>query len=338
MIRMLILRLKLLITFFKSNANYNLGKLGKKNIFIFLGADYGNLGDVAITYALKEYLINHYDDYNIVEIPISHTFSAIKTVRKVVGNDDIIALIGGGNTSDLYDDIEWLRQLVVLSFRKNRIIGFPQTYDFTDSLKGKFCRYIAYFIYRKALKLTIIARERNTMKVLNTEFASIHAEMAPDIVMSLDERRNIIRNGVLLCMRSDKEKLIADDYKHQLVEKLKQKYGNITYQDTQVSDVDEYNRYSKLRELISKFQCHELVVTDRLHGMILCFITGTPALVFDNSNHKISACFEWIKDCGYIKLIQSLDEIDSFNPADNFKTVHNNIIFQFQNLSCLKFH
>ena len=73
MINIIILRLKILLSCLRNKTEYNLGQLGKKNIFIFLGADYGNLGDVAITYAQTKYLKEHFQDYNVVEIPISQT-------------------------------------------------------------------------------------------------------------------------------------------------------------------------------------------------------------------------------------------------------------------------
>ena len=337
MIDLIILRLKILICSLLNKSSYNLGRLGNKNIFIFLGADYGNLGDVAITYAQIKYLRERYSDYNVIELPISQTAIGIKAVKSVINKDDVVALIGGGNTSDLYDDIEWLRQLVILNFRNHRIVAFPQTFDFSNTRRGKICKWIARSIYRKAKYFTLLAREQNTMNVLKEDFKGIDAQIAPDIVMTLDERKQSVRKGVLICMRSDKEKVVSNQTQKQLVERLHEKYGDVTYQDTQVDDVNMDNRYERLQDIMNKFRTHQMVVTDRLHGMILCFITGTPALVFDNSNHKISACYRWIKDCGYIKLFQSLDDIDNFLPLDNFESTHQNILKQYNDLTCLKF-
>lgn len=338
MINIIILRLKILLSCLRNKAEYNLGQLGKKNIFIFLGADYGNLGDVAITYAQTKYLKEHCQDYNVIEIPISQTVAGINSVKRVISNDDIVVLIGGGNTSDIYDDIEWLRQLVILYFRKYKIIGFPQTFDFSNSIKGRFCKFVSHHIYQSAKCLTILAREQNTMNILQRDMKDISAVMAPDIVMTLDECKPSERKGVLICMRSDKEKAVSDSDRQSLVAMLKMKYGSVTFQDTQVNGIDKNNRYDKLSEIINNIRSHELVITDRLHGMILCFITGTPALVFDNSNHKISACFDWIKDCGFVKMIEGVDDIDQFTPNNNFKVTHNRILQYYNNLLCLKFH
>ena len=40
------------------------------------------------------------------------------------------------------------------------------------------------------------------------------------------------------------------------------------------------------------FQKSELVITDRLHGMIFCYITKTPCIVMPNNNHKILMTYE----------------------------------------------
>lgn len=329
MIGLLLLRIKILFAFLRDKSEYSLDvSSDKNNIFLFLGADYGNIGDVAITYAQLKFLKKYYQDYNVIEIPISRTYAGIKAVKNVIKKEDFIVLIGGGNTSDLYDDIEWLRQLVILNFLNYKILAFPQTFDFSKTLRGYLCKRIASWVYNKAKHLIIIAREQNTMDVLRNDFKGIKSLMAPDIVMTLDLRNFTYRNGVLVCLRSDKEGTLNIQDKEQIFRKLKTKFKNIYIQDTQVMDVNTENRFKKMFDIINIFRKHELVITDRLHGMILCYITGTPALVYDNSNHKISACFQWIKDCGYIKLINSLEDIESFEPIDNFER-SNNLILRY---------
>ncbi|MDA3776081.1 polysaccharide pyruvyl transferase family protein [Streptococcus thermophilus] len=50
------------------------------------------------------------------------------------------------------------------------------------------------------------------------------------------------------------------------------------------------------RKIITKFR-YEVVLTDKLHGMIFSYITGTPCIVLANDNHKIE------------KNIQTLDNV-----------------------------
>lgn len=94
---------------------------------MFLAADYGNLGDVAITYAQEKYLSETFPGYKIVDVPISKTLNSIKAIQSIISKDDIITTVGGGNMCDLYFDIELLRQLVVKAFPNNKVISFPQT-------------------------------------------------------------------------------------------------------------------------------------------------------------------------------------------------------------------
>src|SRR5690606_3226746 len=109
----------------------------EKRVFIFLAADYGNLGDVAITYAQHRFLSKIYAEYQVVEIPISRTLRGIVQLKKVIQKDDIITTVGGGNTGDMYYQIEHFRQLVIQNFPNNPIVSFPQTIDFSTTEKGK---------------------------------------------------------------------------------------------------------------------------------------------------------------------------------------------------------
>ena len=52
----------------------------------------------------------------------------------------------------------------------------------------------------------------------------------------------------------------------------------------------------KFKKIIKQFSKSKLVVTDRLHGMILSVITGTNCIAFDNSSGKVSGVYDTIKD------------------------------------------
>ncbi|MDK8210749.1 polysaccharide pyruvyl transferase family protein, partial [Bacillus subtilis] len=76
----------------------------------------------------------------------------------------------------------------------------------------------------------------------------------------------------------------------------------------------------------SKFKAAEVVLTDRLHGMIFCAITRTPCIVFNNYNHKIESSYnDWLKDLKYIKFINT-SEMTSFEEV-------NKIIEELKSLS-----
>mgnify|MGYP005992677893 CR=1 FL=1 len=88
--------------------------------FVFLSADYGNIGDLSISAAQGEFLESHLPEYTVVHIPISKTRAVLRSLKKQIGAKDIVTTIGGGNMGVMYPDIEELRQLVIKTFLNNR--------------------------------------------------------------------------------------------------------------------------------------------------------------------------------------------------------------------------
>lgn len=337
MFAQIVLRIKLMITYLRNHQTFPITRK-RKMIFLFLGADYGNLGDVAITYAQIHFLKKRYPEYSVMEIPISKTFEGIKAVKRIITNDDIVTLIGGGNVSDLYDDIEFLRQMVIWNFRKHKIISFPQTSYFSRSLKGWFTQTTIKWVYPKAEQLSFMAREGNTFKIMRKILPHLNVEKMPDIVMTLDERRTGSRNGLLVCLRSDKEKSKNNTLHEKILSQLSEQYHTITWKDTQVDGINEANRFEELKQMWQIFASHEVVLTNRLHGMIFAYITGTPAYVIDNSTHKISACYDWIKECGYIKLITSSKALEPIKTPQDIPLINSKIVELYNSSPCLRFH
>ena len=58
----------------------------------------------------------------------------------------------------------------------------------------------------------------------------------------------------------------------------------------------------------------ELLITDRLHGMVFAALTGTPCIVFSNYNHKVKGTYEWIKYLPYIRYVETQKEAISLIP------------------------
>ena len=83
----------------------------KKQAYVFLAADYGNLGDVAITYAQTKFLEDN-ANFQVIEIPISKSLEGLWFVKKYIKKGDIVTTVGGGNLGDLYDLFKHLPHLV----------------------------------------------------------------------------------------------------------------------------------------------------------------------------------------------------------------------------------
>lgn len=290
-----------------------------RRVFIFLAANYGNLGDIAITYAQHKWLENYFKAYNIVEVPSNCTFSYLKGYLAKVEKDDIITFVGGGNMGDMYPLYENIRQLIVSMFPGNMIIQFPLTTDFSSTYRGRLMRTSARYIYRSHKNITILSREKKSEKFLSCLLKK-HIKTVPDMVLTLDYL-NIAskkRKDVALCLRQDNEKLLSDSVVSSITKVLAEKFSHIEHTDTLIDDacITLSNKELYLDTFLHELSKRQLLVTDRLHGMIFAYITGTPAIVFSNSNQKVKYCYDWIKDCGYVFYMDQYSEQDFI---DNIK-------------------
>jgi len=283
----------------------------KPKVFIGLAADYGNLGDVAISYAQYEFLKNNLPDFEVIDVPISRTLTNIRAIKKVIKPHDIITLVGGGNLTNHYQDIEDLRQKWVASFPANKVISFPQTIDFSSDAAGNKAQAIAFANYSKHKHLTFFAREDISFDRLS-KVASNNVVYCPDIVLSLDKtNRDIERHGVLSCIRSDGESNLSSAEKSDLLKTLKNQYnGSIRFGDTHIdnSNMSWEVRLAELENIWQRFRSAKVIVTDRLHGMIFAAITGSPCVVLTNSNHKIKQTYlNWLSHLPHIVLVERED-------------------------------
>ena len=306
------IKLKFKLLFVSSNNPYWINKIDKsrKNIFVFLAGFYQNLGDMAITYAQVKFLKIVYPDANVVAIPSTSTYEAVKTLKKYISSNDLITIIGGGNMGDMYQSLEDARLYVVKSFPNNRIISFPQSFDFKNekSIKN------SLNFYKKHKQFTLFVREPNSLERAKKYFPCIDIKHCPDIVLSLNKVEPICdRTEVVCCLRADKEQNLSNDERQQIINSVKSAFPDAQFTDTVDVALEDCTpeRYEQtLESFWSKLRKSKVVITDRLHCMIFCAVTGTPCIAFDNSNRKISGVYnQWMSDISYVKLFSN-DEKD----------------------------
>lgn len=290
--------------------------IGRKNIFIFLVADYGNIGDIAITYAQKEFVKRYLPDYNVIEIGYHDTHKYLPYLHRKIKPQDIVTIIGGGNMTDRYDDIEESRRMVIKAFRNNKIISFPQTIEFTNTIYGEEAKKRSKKIYSKCKNLVVLAREKKSYLMMKELYSENIIKLIPDIVIFLKGKLPIetskIRQGIGICFRYDKEAAIDNNLKKKIIECLDK--NEIEHLSTYIEDsiFRVKDKETNFLELLNKISSKQIFITDRLHGMIFCYLTNTPCIVFDNDNHKISETYKlWFKDCSYIKMLEE-DDITDF--------------------------
>lgn len=286
---------------------------GKKLAIIFLAPDYGNMGDIAICSAQKKMLQDVLgEEYQVVEISVGDVYKTYNYIQKHVKKDSVITLIGGGNNGDLYTYIEERRIFLLRKFKKNKIISFPQTVCYKEKnkefYKKKFVRAA-----NACENLTIIAREQESFEIYKS-MLKCDVLLCPDIVFSLNCDFQKRRQGVQFIFRDDKEKSVSNKDKENVIEIFKKMNYKVFYQDT-CDNGFANDKEIKLKSFMNEMSNKKIVVTDRLHGMILAYITKTPCIVFENNNHKIKSTYEtWLKSKKEILLIDNVnyDEIEKF--------------------------
>lgn len=117
------------------------------------------------------------------------------------------------------------------------------------------------------------------------------------------------RNGILLCLRDDLESVHKKAFKSELIARLTARGFSVREISTLVGKkVIKATRKRELRKKWNEISAAELVITDRLHGMIFAAITGTPCLALDNISHKVRDGYEWLKYLPYLAFCEGTAE------------------------------
>lgn len=280
-------------------------------LIVALAADYGNLGDVALTRALVQFAAVHLPTHRPYLLCAGRIFRDLKGVAAAAGPDDVVALVGGGNMGDLYPDLEDARLRVVRAFPRNRIISFPQSIGFSDTGGGRRALARSSKVYASHPRLMLFARDAESERAMRQAFPETKVVAAPDTVLSMPASAGGTRSvSLLVCLRKDKEASLTDGRRQSLLAALSGRHPGTVIADTLVVgprlDYANYDRH--LDAFLTRLGSARCVVTDRLHGLIFAVITGTPCVVIENNNHKIrSLVATWLCEVPSVRLLTKPD-------------------------------
>lgn len=288
-----------------------------KQKIILVGVPYhGNLGDGAIYYAEHRFIKDYFKDYKFYHVSENAMRFCTNKIHKFINDDDIIFIHGGGNIGNLYKWQEDGRRKTIKKFKKNKIISFPQTIYFEDNEDGRKELEETKKIYNAHPDLTLIARESKSYVMMKECFPNNKVLFTPDIVTYLDETKdNVTRKGALLVMRNDREMKLSNNEQAQIIKIVKDHYRDIKITDTHLREDKPMvfdKRIDALDKKFNEFRKAELVITDRLHGMIFSAITSTPCIALGNSNHKIESSVKWFEKLKYIKFTNNIEQIEEY--------------------------
>lgn len=319
----------------------------RQRFYMFGTPIYNNLGDLAISEAQKRFFAENFPEITYIEITEPQTEQAIEELLPLLRSDDMIGYVGGGNIGNLDITHEIVRRKVFSTFVNNKTISFPQSVYFEETEEGQAELRKSQEAYNKNSNLTLVARDTQTLSYFQNHFKA-DAILTTDMVLLLQEKLSgTKRDGVLFIMREDAEKVTSDKLIEQLTANLKSIGDKVEATDTVLSykayDVKSKNnpsldivRISERHWLLSlkleQIKAKEVVVTDRLHGMIFSAITQTPCLVFDNNYGKASAFYyDWLQDLDYIqyttekdpkKIAAKVDDLKKYEHSDTLDFSH----------------
>ncbi len=231
------------------------------------------------------------------------TYSRRELARRI--GDGTILLSGGGNFGDLYPPHQRLREDVIAGFPAHRIIQLPQSISFRTREALERSRQVITAHPR----LTLLMRDHRSLELAGREYAGVPSQLCPDTSLALGVLRpvRLPSDRIVWLSRTDSESLATtprstpagvervdwigvprtalDDLGDRVHRRIRSHprvmrwlYGSIARR-----------RLHRGIHLLSGARC---VITDRLHGHILCMQLGIRHFLLPSSTGKVRAFFE----------------------------------------------
>lgn len=284
----------------------------KARIVLMDTPTHGNLGDHAIILAEHRFIEERFPEKKILEFTHQECKYCLKEIKKIVAKEDIIIMPGGGFVGTLWENEQLVLEQILKSFSENKIIFFPQTVFFEKTVYGDEMQKNFIDILNECEMLHFFVRDKASYNWFEDHKDwlndKIKFELVPDIVTSLKYNKLIERKKqILFVFRNDKEKVSEASTNLFIIKNEFEKRGyNVRETDTVLeTSINIEEREKNVIEKLDEFAASELVITDRLHGMIFSAITSTPCIAVDNLSKKVSGGYEWLKELAYIELVDS---------------------------------
>ncbi|MDE5558715.1 MAG: polysaccharide pyruvyl transferase family protein [Ruminococcus sp.] len=295
-------------------------------VFICGAPEYGNLGDQAIFCAEYAMLKQLLPDRKIVIIPELQMRDHLLCIRRFTNRyGNLCAFLGGGNFGELYKFQETNRLRYVKALKKAHLIVFPQSIDYQENSEALLR---AKKIYESHPSLHLFVREKKSENKRIAFFPKCRGALVPDIVLSYRPKiQKCQREGVIFCTRSDKERnQVTGNYLQELEKCAISVFNSTRHIDTYSETFRKPYTQQKeqLQSFWQTFSETELIITDRLHGMIFALITGTPCIALDNSTGKVGSLYQtWLQDSHvvFVNDERSLEKAKEYIQAKNYSSV-----------------
>jgi pyruvyl transferase EpsO len=287
--------------------------------------DHANVGDSAIYLGELAWLHRRYGLRPGYVCTVDNFAPA--ALRQAVPDGPIL-IHGGGNFGDIWPGHQRLREAVLAAFPGRRIVQLPQTIHFANpAARDRVAAGIAAHG-----NVLLLARDAVSLDLARRSF-DCEARLCPDMAFALgaQDRSAPARHELLLLLRTDHERRPRDpcvsvpaggvaadwlDEPPDLHARLRRRTALWAALAKPAAAFDRCHQRERLyRALAARRVARGLgqlgsarsVITDRLHGHILCLLLGIPHIVFDNHYGKLGGFIDtWTAACGLAQVTDSL--------------------------------
>ena len=275
---------------------------------------HSNLGDHLIAAQCAKFINTlNYDD--VIEIP-EFVYELFSNNIHLQETDDIY-IAGGGWMGDLYED-----QLVIESmlkqYKNNKIFILPQTVHFTG--QGRYSSPETFKKYfHDAQKAIITLRDKMSYEycINNLRLSENRCYLLPDMaLLSLEHIASMNEKDpkkIIFSLRHDIERISGMDQIEDYYKILSSKGYDCSFSSTIAREkiISISKRDKVLEQKRHEFGCAELIITDRLHSMIMALSAGTKCIAIDNSTHKVKGVYdEWLKNMPGLYVFSDVQKVD----------------------------
>lgn len=288
----------------------------QKRIWYFCVPTHSNLGDQAQACCIEKYFRKFFSDHIVFKLSNNafdfYEEKILMILKEKIKETDLIFFQSGYTFTGIHP-YENMHRKIVENFPYNKIVFLPQTVKFKNQ---KILENVQNF-YGKYDNIYFFARDKisyDIYKSIFPEHRNVHC--FPDIVtteIGNYDFNNNERNGILLCVRNDVEKLYSFQEISLFKEKL-QKIAKVSLSDTnsetKENSLKEY--WKKIEETIDDYAQYQVIITDRYHGTIFALIanTPTPVIILKTTDHKVVTGADWFEGVyeDYVYVVNDLEE------------------------------
>lgn len=286
----------------------------QKRIWYFCVPTHSNLGDQAQACCIEKYFRKFFSDHIVFKLSNNafdfYEEKILMILKEKIKETDLIFFQSGYTFTGIHP-YENMHRKIVENFPYNKIVFLPQTVKFQNQ---KILENVQNF-YGKYDNIYFFARDKisyDIYKSIFPEHRNVHC--FPDIVtteIGNYDFNNNERNGILLCVRNDVEKLYSFQEISLFKEKL-QKIAKVSLSDTnsetKENSLKEY--WKKIEETIDDYAQYQVIITDRYHGTIFALIANTPVIILKTTDHKVVTGADWFEGVyeDYVYVVNDLEE------------------------------